>query len=327
MPKICYVPKKFKAASQLILDRANMILDENQRKGYSMTLRGLYYQFVARDLFPQKYSKNSDGKWVKDDNGTINADPNYGMLQDLISAGRLAGQIDWLAIVDRMRGVERNSHWEKPSEAVKSIAAQYATDKWANQPHYVEVWIEKDALGGVIAPACSDLDVPFLACRGYGSQTVTWDAAQRLLSKSALGKQVHIIHLGDHDPSGIDMSRDIKERLELFCGDRVHVQRVALNMAQVQKYNPPPNYAKETDARYPAYQEKFGDLCWELDALTPEVLVDITHRAVMQYRDEALWDEAVKLQERGRGTLNSIVEDFPTVRQFLRDKKGMEKNK
>jgi hypothetical protein len=83
------------------------------------------------------------------------------------------------------------------------------------------------------------------------------------------GQDVVVLHLGDHDPSGLDMTRDLRDRLSLYSRAAVDVQRVALNMDQVGVFNPPPNFAKESDKRFEAYRRQYGDQCWELDALPP----------------------------------------------------------
>ena len=239
----------------------------------------------------------------------------------MLSDARMAGLVDWNSIVDRGRASHANMHWDRPSKILEAALSTYAIDKWSNQPHYVEVWVEKEALQDVLSSACSPLDVRFFACRGYTSQSAMWGAAQRLLHQMDEGKEVHIIHLGDHDPSGIDMSRDIRARLDLFTYSKVHVQRVALNMAQVQKYNPPPDPAKTTDSRYEEYRRKYGDESWELDALDPALLVDLITRAVMQFRDEALWQEALKMERRGKHTLECILKYFPEVVDFIRERR------
>jgi hypothetical protein len=121
------------------------------------------------------------------------------------------------------------------------------------------------------------------------------------------------------DPSGIDMSRDIKSRLELFTEGAVHVQRIALNMAQIEKFNPPPNPAKLSDPRAADYVKRFGDESWELDALEPAILVDRISRAVLQFRDEARWAEAIEEENKGLRTLQSLRDHFGDVVLFLRD--------
>jgi len=245
----------------------------------------------------------------------------YNKLGNLISDARLAGEIDWLAIEDRTREALSVRHWEKPSEIVKASADSYRIDKWSEQDHYVEVWVEKDALAGVLEGICSRLDVTLFPNRGYGSSTAFWEAGQRLIEMINRGKTVHIIHLGDHDPSGIDMSRDIKARLDLFTGSKVHVQRIVLNKPQIDRYNPPPNPAKQTDSRFKTYHQQFGALSWELDALPPNVLGDLVQRAVAQFRDNAKWKDSVEKESRGRKTLKALAEAFPQVIQFLRNQK------
>lgn len=302
MPKIEYIPKNFGGDALAVIDRANEIISEYVAQGLQMTLRQLYYQFVARGYLPNRVEQ-------------------YNRLGSIVSDGRMAGKIDWLAIVDRTRRVMANRHYHAPSDAVKAAQASYATDKWDNQDHYIEVWVEKEALAGVLEGVCASLDVPLFPCRGYGSATALWEAAQRLLDKLAFGKSVHILHLGDHDPSGMDMSRDILDRLELFTAHKVHVERVALNMDQVRQYNPPPDPAKVTDSRFASYQQLYGDHSWELDALEPEVLVSLVLDEVAKYRDDEKWAEAVHNERRGKRTLETLVTEFQIVIQFLRERR------
>ena len=97
--------------------------------------------------------------------------------------------------------------------------------------------------------------------------------------------------------------------------------RVALNMSQVQKYGLPPNPAKTTDGRFRVYREEFGDESWELDALLPEVIADIVTRAVKQYHDEERWKEALEREQKGRSTIQYILQYFPKVVEFLREER------
>jgi hypothetical protein len=322
VPKIKYQDITFSPLKLSIIAATNKIISNYHAQGFNLTLRQTYYQFVSHDLFPDEWKYNNIGnnKWVRDPNGTKNAPPNYNALGDIISDGRMAGLIDWYAIVDRSRGSNANQHWGKPEDVVRSAANSYATDKWSSQDNYVEVWVEKEALEDVLARACRPLDVRYFACKGYTSQSSMWEAAQRLLAQNKNGKQVHIIHLGDHDPSGIDMSRDIFSRLGLFVGSKVHVQRIALNMPQIQRYHPPPNPAKTTDSRFADYQAKYGDESWELDALEPRVLVELITKAVVQFRDEELWKGACEVERKERIALTKISENYDDVVDYLRAK-------
>jgi len=304
MSKICYISKRFKADSQAVIDTANDIIEEYQADGYDLTLRQLYYQFVARDMLP-------------------NTERSYKNLSALISNARLAGLVDWDAITDRTRFVRSNSHWKTPSSVIRSAARSYQIDKWERQEYRVEVWIEKDALIGVIESVCNSLDVPFFSCRGYVSQSEMWSAGQRLLGYCFDGHKPIILHLGDHDPSGIDMTRDIQDRLSMFAQDDngdsydVEVKRIALNRNQIDLYDPPPNPAKITDPRAKDYIERYGDTSWELDALDPRTMSELIEEHVLEYRDEDLWNMHIESEKKDKWLLNKAVSQWSEVAGML----------
>ncbi len=275
MPKICYTPRKFSPASMGMINKANEIIAEYESQGFSLTLRQLYYQFVARDLIPNNIK-------------------SYKNLGSVINDGRLAGLIDWNHITDRTRSLKKRLHWTDPADIINAVARSYHIDMWANQKYRPEVWIEKDALAGVIESVCQELDVPYFSCRGYTSQSEMWVGAQRIENWSQDKDQIPVIfHFGDHDPSGKDMTRDIVDRLELFMGG-VKLERLALNMNQIQKYKPPPNPAKITDSRSTAYIAEFGSQSWELDALEPKVITDLIRKSVNALKDKKIWAEDQK---------------------------------
>lgn len=282
MSKILYVRKKFRPDSLARIEQANVIIEEYEAQGFSLTLRQLYYQFVARG-----YLENTERA--------------YKGLGTLISDGRLAGLIDWDAIEDRTRNLQLLSRWENPAHAMTSIIDQYHIDWWHDQPYRVEVWIEKEALAGVFEQVCNEWDVPFFCCRGYTSQSEMWRAAVRL--DSYPNQQPVILHFGDHDPSGIDMTRDTVDRLRMFMDKPLQLDRLALNMDQVRQYDPPPNPAKVTDSRFARYVEVYGDESWELDALEPQVLANLVEQAVAGYVDSDRLDETQKSESQHRDLL------------------------
>ena len=297
MPLICYVPKSFRPDTRTRINQANEIIAEYQAQGFKLTLRQLYYQFVSRDLIP-------------------NTVQSYKNLGDVINDGRLAGLIDWDAIEDRTRNLRSSPHWSSPRSIVRACADQFAVHLWDTQENYVEVWIEKDALVGVIEGICTELDVPYFACRGYTSQSEMWGAAQRLIEREQRGKKTTIIHLGDHDPSGIDMTRDIQDRLRLF-GSTAVIHRIALVYDQIEQYNPPPNPAKTTDARYQSYADRYGEESWELDALEPRVIVELIREAVEAQIDQDTWGKALDRQQTGRDQLGQVSHRWDSVVAYL----------
>ena len=159
--KECFAEKDFRDTTLVLVYEANEIIAEYAAQGFTLTLRQLYYQFVARDLIP-------------------NTQRSYKRLGSVVNDARLAGLIDWAAIEDRTRHIESTPHWESPADIVRTCARQFRIDKWAKQPYRAEVWIEKEALAGVVSGVCEKLDVPYLSCRGYTSQSVMYEAAARL---------------------------------------------------------------------------------------------------------------------------------------------------
>jgi len=265
MPVIEYQTFRFRTETLKLIDYINEIIGEYDEQGYSLTLRQVYYQLVARDLIP-------------------NNDKQYKIIGNAVNDARLVGLIDWYAIEDRTRYLRSKSHWNNPADIIRSAMNSYHKDHWEDQEGYLEVWVEKDALIGIVEVSARKFDVPCFSCRGYTSQSEMWRASQRFIEKQQQGKFNIIIHLGDHDPSGIDMTRDIKERLKYF-GANVQVERIALNRDQISEYNPPPNPAKLTDSRCQSYIKKFGSKSWELDALRPELLAKLIEEEIELYID------------------------------------------
>lgn len=297
MPKIKYQDFTFRPATLKLIEQANTIIAEYQAQGFDLTLRQLYYQFVSRDIIP-------------------NTLQSYKNLGSVINDARLAGMIDWDTIVDRTRNIRSLSHWSSPADIIDACAGAFNIDTWRDQPYRPEVWIEKDALVGVFERVCNELDVPLFSCRGYTSQSEMWTAAQRMLRYRRRKQTPIIFHFGDHDPSGKDMSRDIQDRLALFTGKQLEFERLALNMDQVEQYEPPPNPAKITDSRANAYIAEFGGESWELDALEPAVLADLVRGAITRIADDDKWDAAKAEQREHRQVLSKIADNFEDVREY-----------
>ena len=234
-----FVAKRFHASTLAVIDRANAIIAEYEARGFVLTLRQLFYQFVSRAAI-------------------ANAQNEYKRLGIIVRDARRAGLIDWDAIEDRTRGLENWRTYGNPEDTIREVAEGYAEDPWRGQRYRPEVWIEKDALTGVIEPVCRRWMLPSFAARGNGSDSEIYRAGKRFARMLAAGRRPLVLYLGDHDPTGIDASRDVRERLKMFARIDVEVHRVALNIDQVRRYGPPPNTAKETDSRYAAYVREFG---------------------------------------------------------------------
>jgi hypothetical protein len=290
----------FRRSSAQVIEQANGIIEEYLEAGFTLTLRQLYYQFVARRLLPNKQKE-------------------YKRLGSIINDARLAGLVDWNAIEDRTRYLRSFAAAESPEQAITDVAAGYCIDLWEGQEYRPEIWIEKDALIGVIEPACGRWRIPYFACRGYTSQSEQYRAGKRFQRYAHNGYTPLILHFGDHDPSGIDMTRDNSDRVELFAEMGVEVKRMALNMDQVEQYNPPPNPAKETDSRAAGYIEQYGDESWELDALDPKVIDALIEGAIQEIVDHDKWAEMQEREEREQDQLKDVVNNWDGIQEWLKE--------
>lgn len=283
-----FVEINFKRASLRMITKINEIIAEYQSAGYTMTVRQLYYQLVARDIIE-------------------NTLQSYKRTASLVNDARLAGMLDWNAIEDRTRDFVKKSRWNSGADILNAVASQFHMDMWANQERRIFVVVEKEALVGVLEGVCKRYDVPLLAARGYPSASVLYDFAQDDLD----GDDALVLHLGDHDPSGIDMSRDLIDRLELLTrGANFELRRIALNMDQVKEKKPPPNPAKVTDARFDGYAKKFGQKSWELDALPPDYLVELVESNITPEIDYDAWDARREEIADVKTRLRLVAEDF-----------------
>lgn len=312
MPTIQYKEMRFSADKMKIVSNAIKIINEYRQKGYDLTLRQVYYQFVSRDILPPS--------WADPKTKSTNNQASYKKLGDVISDARMAGLLDWHSIVDRTREMDGNTHWHSPASIIAAVAQQYQIDKWQDQKYRPEVWVEKDALEGVVGQACRRLDIPFFSCRGYTSMTSIWQNAQRMKKVAVEGCTPVIIHLGDHDPSGIDMSRDIEERTRMFMddyGDDLEFQRLALNMDQVTQYNPPENPAKSTDTRFEDYRKKHGESSWELDALDPTIIDGLITSAVKKYMKASKFKKMQERENTEKKLLQATSDRWDEVAEFV----------
>lgn len=340
--KMIFKKKKFSPDALDLVNLAVTIIDDYEGQGYKLSLRQLYYQLVARNAVP-------------------NTEASYKRVGDIIADARIAGLCDWDMIEDRNRSCITPPHWRSPAQIVEACASSYRIDKWAPQPNFCEVMVEKQALEGVLEPVCNELDIPFTSNKGYSSVTMMYQAGRKLraewlrrcrekiisegastiipakfighdrghdfsswmadqgfleehmpvrLSKKGIKAgwpRLVVFYLGDHDPSGIDMTRDVADRLCTFSDmTPIEVRRLALNMAQIDELQPPENPAKITDSRARAYIERFGESSWELDAVAPDQLAELVRSAVATVRDDDLWADAIARENKERESLKEI---------------------
>lgn len=223
-----------------------------------MTVRQVYYQATVRGVV----EKTEDG---------------YDKVQRALVMMRRDGRIpyDWLA--DNTRWQRKPRSFDGPADALRNTAQFYRKDLWASADSYVEVWLEKDALAGVVMPVTSMFDVPLMVARGYASLSFLHSAATYI---NTLEVPTFIYHFGDYDPSGVNAGEKIEETLRELAPDAdLTFSRVAVTLSQISKFNLPTRPTKTTDTR----AKNFGKVSVELDAIEPGVLRGMVQHVIEQH--------------------------------------------
>lgn len=281
------------SASRAKLETIGTVIKEHHAENIVMTLRQLFYQLVSKNIIE-------------------NTQREYKNLGEFLSKARLAGLVDWAAIEDRMRQAVVWREFEDIQECVDEAAREFTLPRWADQPVYLELWCEKDALSSVLEPVCDELFTTFMVNRGYTSSSAMYKTRDRIkykrVSEDGEVRDVHIIYLGDLDPSGEDMVRDIRDRFDLFGIKDVKITKLALNPSQVSKWKLPPNPAKMTDSRAAGYIRKHGTRkSYEVDAIPPKDLQKMVRRTIMNHMDMDLYQAVMDRETVLRNKLIKAV--------------------
>jgi len=280
-------------ASQLL----SHVLDVVKQYSIPLTVRQIFYRLVAAGIIQNTRS-------------------SYNSLDKCLVKARTKGVIPFNKLEDRSREFLCGDHrFETPEDfmawriqALKDSASEYEVPFWMFQPEYVEVWLEKDALSALFKQVCEKWHVLLAPCRGYPSLTYLFEAAQRLKN---IDKPITILYFGDLDPRGRDIERYIMETLQSF-NVHVNVERVALTRQQVQLYSLPSAPTKKTDTLARRWIEAEGDAVWELDALEPNLLMQLIEQAILQHFSQSLFEKRNELQRQNREKISQIVEKlFP----------------
>jgi len=252
------------------------------------------------------------------DHGYSNTTSKYNQLSKQLVKARQRGDIDEKRIEDRSRQfLGADYGWNSSEDFVSNrfewfldSHLDYARKMWTSQPEFVIVWIEKDALSKVVSTIAEKYNVITCPSRGYASYTYIKEALKMLPQD----KEITILHFADHDPSGVDMTRDLSCRFFEYSNHPISIQRIALNYNQAQEYRLPPNPAKTADPRSEAYFSKYGNVCWELDAITPPELQRLVTEAIENHIDLDLWHRIKEKEEQESDQLEDL---FSSIKVLL----------
>ena len=287
--KYAFEPLHLSKKNLAKLEIINGVIEEYQEQGYKLTLRQLYYQLVSKNII-------------------ANIDTEYKTLSRLLTKGRMGGMVDWDAIEDRLRQPYIPYWVENISDAINDTVHSYRLNRQEGQENYIEVWCEKDAISNVLKRVIRYYHIHLMVNRGYSSCSSMYDAYNRIGSHTE--QTLHILYCGDHDPSGLDMIRDITERLMRFGLSDINIKHIAITKEQIEEYNPPPNPAKLSDTRAAKYIMEHGSVSWEVDALRPDVLHQIVTDNIEELVDMKLFGEMIEKEERDIKELSDFAESY-----------------
>lgn len=291
----------WQTTKQEVVRHIVQIVNEYQEDGYVLTLRQLHYQLVTNN-------------WI------VNHDSAYSKLGNILDDCRYSGIIDWDAIEDRGRIPHLLYHVKDIADALNDTVNQYRLDRQLGQQHNIELWTEKDALSGILKRSTEKYHVRLVVNKGYTSSSAIYNSYLRIIEALKKKQFTTILYFGDHDPSGLDMIRDIRDRLSLMLkngryeidppSDIFEVIQIGLTMSQIKQYNLPPNPTKLTDSRAKKYISKFGKTCWEVDALKPQTLTQIVESNILSVLQKTKFDKVVKRENKEIVELKKLVNQY-----------------
>jgi hypothetical protein len=277
--------KRGRASKAEIQDRRQALYDivDEQKP---MSVRGAFYQGSVRDIVEK-------------------TEPGYGKVQRTLVSMRRDGMLpyDWLA--DNTRWQRKPTTYNGIEQAIRETARLYRRNLWADAGCYVEIWLEKDALSGVIYPVTDMYDVPLMVARGYSSLSFLYGAAEHIRT---LDVPAFIYHLGDYDPSGVDAGNKIERDLREFAPNaEIHFERLAVNPDQIRAWNLPSRPTKKTDSR----AKNFGDISVELDAIAPDQLRRLVNDAILRHVDPQRLVAIYAAEKDEKRLMNGLVGMIP----------------
>jgi len=271
---------------------------------WPMTIRQLFYRLVSMLIIE-------------------NCLRDYQRVSTAMTKAREDGRVPYERIVDRSRASYSSRRWTNLQilgDVLEKALVNYRRDYWQDQPYHVEIWCEKDAVTGSIEPVMKEYGINIEAIRGFNSTTNIHTTAERLLRQKEDGKEITILYLGDWDPSGRDIERDLGERLSEYTltGNKIEldsrmIEWVAIFPEDIKKFNLPPLRVKDKDPRSRGFKRRYGNEAVELDALPPTELRRRLKQAIDQVIDHDAWNRAKTVENAERETCKRYAGIFKEI--------------
>jgi hypothetical protein len=280
---VVYGPRATKSEME---ERADFLVDYAREHG-PVTVRGLYYQAEVAQL-----------------PGIDKAEQSYRKVQRQVLNLRRQGRIPYTDIADATRWMRKPRSYSSLEEALDLSARTYRRSLWDDEPEYVEVWCEKDAMAGVLFDVTSKYDVPLMVARGFVSETFAYEA---IAQRGEDDRPYRVYYLGDLDRSGRDAARTLEEKLTRFgaeAGIRVWFEQIAVTEEQVEELNLPtrsPKRESAADRKWPL------DYACELDAIPPDKLRELVEDVITLHIEQRELDVLRAVEESERLLLKTLA--------------------
>jgi hypothetical protein len=258
----------------------NMLSVENP-----MTLRQLFYRLVSDGTIGKKETE-------------------YKSLANLTKNMRMNGELPFEWFADNTRWQRKPQSYSSLGRGVEIFAEAYRRDIWINQGNYVEIWLEKDALAGVVYGVTAEFDVPLMVSRGYSSLSYLHGAAMQI---DSIDKPTYIYYFGDYDPSGRDIPRDIETKLRIFAPDAdINFEIVGVTPEQIEILDLQTRPTKKTDTRCKNFE---GELV-EVDAIPPKILRAMVKEVIEKHIDEHQLYQSKLVERQEREVMMNVAKVF-----------------
>ncbi len=275
--------RKTRRTKQEMQALADAVVELLENMNPPATVRQVFYQATVAGLVPKDEKRG------------------YKVIQKLLVKLRREGRIPYSWITDATRWMRKPTSHNSFESLLSHTAQLYRRDFWERQDTYCEVWIEKDALAGVILPVTRTWDVPLMVARGFSSLSYLYSAAEAI---KAAGKKTYIYHLGDFDPSGVCAARTIERELRHFAPEaEIHFERLAVTPQQIKAWKLPTRPTKSTDSR----AGSFGKVSVELDAIPPDNLRQLVDEAIEQHVDQNALNRLKLVEDGERDVLRKLA--------------------
>lgn len=270
--------RRTRAEIEALKDAMYRIVEEDR----PMTVRQVFYRMV---------SEGQIGKTEAEYKNTVTR---------LLAEMRLAGEMPFSWLADNTRWMRKPAAYDSLEAMLKASEEAYRRDLWANQAAYVEVWLEKDALSGVLYEVTAPWDVPLMVTRGYPSLSYLHTAAEAI---RAARRPAYLYYFGDHDPSGLDIPRNVEDRLREFAPEaEIHFTRLAVTPRQIEEMSLPTRPTKRTDSR----AKSFRGESVEVDAIPPRTLRAMAKAAIEAHIEPTAYAALRRAEEEEREAIRAF---------------------